>query len=181
MKGLLDGKSRDYIMLLETCVEKFMESDQAKIKFFVRYADAHTGMIKDRVGLLRALDPLAKGFRLIVQRDTLATFLLINHPEQVSTEDTKKLLSQHGIECAIVRELELPKVLDNINKFRALLWVKQRDWHTSITTVCFFDLVEGLLYLRELDESGYAFDHSFNYEIQKAHYLAFSAKEEEKC
>ena len=180
MKGLLDGKSRSYIMMLETCVEKFMKTDPAKIKFFVKYADASTGMIKDRIALLRALDPSAERFRLIVQRDTLATYLLINRPDQVSTEDVKELLNEHGMKRVIVRELDLSTVLKNVDKFKALLWVKQRDWHTTVTTICFFSIAEGLLYLRELDESGYAFDRSFNYEMQKAHYLIFK-EVEAKC
>ena len=147
MKGFLDGKSRSYIVVLEMCVTKFMKSDRAKVKFFVRYADAHTGMIKDRVALLRALDPNAERFRLVIRRDTLATYLLINRPEQVNTEDVKALLNEQGMKRVLVREIDLPTVLENISKFKALLWVKKRDWHTSITTVCFFSLAEGLLYL----------------------------------
>ena len=161
MKGLLDGKSQDYILALQLCVERFMESDQAKVRFFMKYADASTGMIKDRVGLLKVLAPGAERFRLIVQRDTLMTFLLINEKEEVSTNRVKELLQQHGIERVIVHELEVEKVFSNVNKLKYLLWVKQRSWYTSVTKVCFFNLGEDLLYLRELDESGYTFDDQF--------------------
>ena len=149
MTFTLDDKSPDYIEMLNKIVTKFKDTDPILIKIFCKYADAMHGSIDSRRGIFTLLSEDIPG--LIIQ-DSLP-YLLLNP----STLRDAKVKNLDDIEFTRIPK---DKIKFKLGKFEKLLYVKERDWHTSIGEVRAIWVLSGQIWLRSIDKKfpGYSFD-----------------------
>jgi len=149
MTFTLDDKSPDYIESLNKIVEKFKETDPILIKIFCKYADVKHGSIDSRRGIFTLLSEDLPG--LLIQ-DSLP-YLLLNP----STLRDAKSQNLDDIEFTRIPK---DKIKFKLDKFEKLLYIKERDWHTSIGEVRAIWILSGQIWLRSIDLKypGYSFD-----------------------
>ena len=170
MKINLDNKSKQYLGMLQWCIEKYKETDRRRLMLFLKYASPNTGVVSDRMGLLQILLPTmltgdivgAWKLLLVVQPGSLAAFIIVNGTlDGGSAGVGDRELIEKTCGYKIVCELKREKVCRVMEKVDALIWIRRRAWQTSLERVRFINLAEELIYLQQLDAlvgAGYCFD-----------------------
>lgn len=166
MKIKLEGKSAQYLSLLRKCIDKYGETAPEKLKLFLKYADANTGVVRNKEGILRILAPDINKVLIVIEPCSLKTFMVVNAGaneapgigNHLDFEVIRKTFGRVGVGIDAFSTQKAQVVVDRVH---ALLWIKRRPWHNSLTRLQWLNLAVRQVCLQELDAGlgmGYSFD-----------------------
>ena len=155
MKINLEDKSMQYVEVLRECIEKYKDTDKRKLAIFLKYADTKSGLLKNREGLLKLMNPLMQQSLFILHKESLTTCIIVN-----GTLNDRTVINEE-LGYVTMRMISTEQAVSAAGKVSMLLWVKRREWLTHIGELRCVNLVQEMLYLKILDtqlSEGYFFD-----------------------
>ena len=149
MSFTLDDKSPDYIDTLQKVATKYKDTEPLLVKIFCKYADPHHGSIVSRRGIFTLLSEEEPG--LIIQDD---------QPHLLLNPNTLREAPHKNLEDIEWTRLPRDKIKYKLEKFDKILYVKAKEWHTSINEVRAIWILSKNIWLRSIDlrYPGYTYD-----------------------